>query len=208
MTTHPSSPSRVAALILAGGKGMRMGGCDKPLLPLNDRTILDTVLDTIAPHCAAMAISANGDAKRYAPWNLPVLPDANTAYGPLAGVLAGLYWARDVGMDTLVTIPGDTPFVPPTLISALSPPTKVAASNGRRHHLVASWPVSCAEALQDWLAATHTYSQRRVRLFADTLNVQEVAFSCQPYDPFFNINTPEDYATAQNRAQETHAHAR
>ena len=186
---------------------MRMGGCDKPLLPLAGVPIISHLCAKLSPHCMALAISANGDAARYAHWGLPVLPDATPAYGPLAGVLAGLLWARAIGAHTLLTIPGDTPFIPATLATALMPAPAVAASAGRRHHLVATWPVQCAQALQTWLAATQNDSQRRVRLFADTVNMREVSFKATPHDPFFNINTPADYATAQQWVQEGTAHA-
>lgn len=191
-----TSHTGLATLILAGGTGMRMGGCDKPLLALGHKPVLSRLCSLLSPHSMALALSANGDATRYARWNLPVLPDANTTYGPLAGVLAGLLWARSCGAHTLLTIPGDTPFIPSTLATDLMPAPAVAASGGRRHHLVATWPVSCAEALQTWLTATQDKSQRRVRLFADTLGMREVSYSTKPYDPFFNINTPADYETA------------
>lgn len=197
----------LATLILAGGTGTRMGGCDKPLLPLGQHPVLSRLITLLRPHCMALALSANGNAARYAPWQIPVLPDANPTYGPLAGVLAGLLWARGCGATTLLTVPGDTPFIPPTLATALMPAPAVAASGGRRHHLVATWPVDCAEALQKWLENTQDNSQRRVRLFADTLGMREVCFGTTPHDPFFNINTPTDYATACRWVQNEAPHA-
>lgn len=151
MISFPSHP-RVAAIILAGGRGLRMGGCDKPLLALNEEPLLAHLIRSLIPQCTALALSANGDPSRFAPWGIPVLPDTMHDCGPLAGVLAGLQWARTQNCDTLLTVPGDTPFIPPTLASTLLPAPAVAVSGGREHPLVATWPTACLEQLQDWLA--------------------------------------------------------
>lgn len=195
MISFPSHP-RVAAVILAGGRGLRMGGCDKPLLALNEEPLLAHLIRSLIPQCTALALSANGDPSRFAPWDIPVLPDTMHDCGPLAGVLAGLQWARTQNCDTLLTVPGDTPFIPPTLASALLPAPAVAVSGGREHPLVATWPTACLEQLQDWLAQPPSPHRLRVRFFAKTLGVREVPFADQTPDPFFNINTPEDYAAA------------
>lgn len=195
MSTHPS-PSRVAAVILAGGKGMRMGGCDKPLLALNEEPLLTHLIRKLAPQCATLALSANGDAARFAPWGIPVLPDTLDERGPLAGVLAGLQWARTQQCDTVLTVPGDTPFISATLVERLLPAPAVAVSGGREHPLIATWPTSCLERLQDWLAQPPSPHMLRVRMFARTLGVRHVTFAGYAPDPFFNINTPEDYASA------------
>ena len=75
-----------------------------------------------------------------------MLPDApeHAAKGPLAGLAAGLAWAEQIGADTLLTVPVDTPFAPTDLLARLSPAAAVACHDGRQHHLVAHWPVqSC-----------------------------------------------------------------
>ena len=83
---------RVFGLILAGGEGRRMGA-DKAQVTLGGRPMLAHVLDRIAPQVERLALSANGDPARLAPFGLPVLPDAGESRGPLSGVLAGLCWA-------------------------------------------------------------------------------------------------------------------
>ena len=78
-------------VILAGGRASRMGGGDKPLLPLGTTTILGHVVDRLAPQVDRLALNANGDPVRFADFGLPVLPDSlPDRPGPLAGVLAGL----------------------------------------------------------------------------------------------------------------------
>ncbi|GBR27891.1 molybdenum cofactor guanylyltransferase [Acetobacter orleanensis] len=207
MSAHLSSP-RIAALVLAGGTGSRMGGCDKTLLPLSRTlTVLDYVLYALRPHCAALAISANGDASRFAPWNLPVLSDMESDTGPLAGILEGLRWAEAQNCSVLITVPGDTPFIPADLPQRLLPAPAVAVSANRHHHLVASWPTSCRSALEAWLSQPECKDKRRIRAFAATLGMRSIVFPDQSPDLFFNINTPDEYAYARTLAYEGLTHA-
>nr|WP_227672431.1 molybdenum cofactor guanylyltransferase [Komagataeibacter sp. FXV3] len=197
---------RVGALVMAGGMAQRMGGGDKPLLQLGGMTCLGRILARLRPCCAAIAISANGDPARFAAYGLPVLADRVAGVGPLAGVLAGLEWAAGQGCDVLVTVPGDTPFIPAGLVSRLLPAPSFAASGGQRHSLVAAWPVGCRILLARQLDGITPETRRemtRVRTLADTLGARGVDFAVPPGgpDPFMNINTPADYAMARHHAR-------
>ena len=169
-----------------------MGGGDKPLLELGGQTLLARVLATLAQDHPHVAISANGDPARFAT-ALTVLPDPIPGQGPLGGVLAGLEWAAKLGATALLTVPGDTPLIPARLAASLSPAPAVAESGGRRHHLVALWPVACASRLRAWLQRPGT---RSVRAFAETLAMRAVPF---PGDQFANVNTPADLAALEAR---------
>ncbi|MGV4876866.1 molybdenum cofactor guanylyltransferase MobA [Acetobacter indonesiensis] len=203
------SPSaRTGAVILAGGQGLRMGGCDKPLLSIADVPVLTRLIDRLQPQCQALAISANGNPDRFSAWGLPVLPDTMPDCGPLAGVLAALAWGQSHNLETVLTVPGDTPFIPANLMADLLPAPAVAVSDGRQHPLVATWPVSALQALQDWLNQPDFPDKLRVRVFARTLGIREVTFAAESYDPFFNINTPDEYATACTLADKEQANDR
>ena len=80
---------RIAGLILAGGQARRMGGRDKALLDLAGRPLLAHVAERLAGQVGPIAIGANGDPARFAPFGFPVLPDQFDQAGPLAGVLGG-----------------------------------------------------------------------------------------------------------------------
>ena len=183
----------IAGLILAGGEARRLGGVDKPLLRVGGITLLDHVIARLRPQTHRLALSANGDPSRFAACGLPVLADETPGLGPLGGVLRGLVWTRSLGGDALLTVPGDTPFIPGDLAARLSPGPAVAASDGRMHHAVALWPVSCLAALRAYLGAG---GSRSVVGFARTLPMREVVFAVAEVDPFFNVNTPEDLARA------------
>jgi molybdenum cofactor guanylyltransferase len=185
----------LAALVLAGGAATRMGGGDKPLLRLGALTLLEHVLAALRSETARIAISANGDPARLAAFGLPVLPDGRFAgEGPLAGLLAGLGWAMGEGADALLTVPGDTPFIPAGLAASLAPAPACAARDGRVHHLVALWPVAARDALDTWLATTPS---RAVGRFAAGIGMRVVDFPAAGPDPFLNINTPAELDAAR-----------
>lgn len=185
-------------IILAGGAARRMGGGDKPLLALGDGTLLSHVIGRIAPQVAGLALSANGDPARFARFGLAVLADADAGRpGPLAGILAGMDWAAAAGAEALVSVAGDTPFLPPDLVPRLllagSGGPALAATSGGRHPTFGLWPVR----LRDDLRAALARGERRVAAFANRHGAETAWFPDQPFDPFFNVNTPDDLARAR-----------
>ncbi|MGI4746739.1 MAG: molybdenum cofactor guanylyltransferase [Janthinobacterium lividum] len=187
------------AMILAGGEARRLGGVDKPLIEIGGIPILSHILDRLRPAVSHVALSANGDPERFMRFGLPVLEDRRIGIGPLAGLLRGLDWAAGHGAKVLLTVPGDTPFIPADLLRALLPAPSVAVSD-RRHHLVASWPVAWRDRLAQHLDGLDPTAGRRaygVLAFAGPLGMREVSFASDPIDPFFNVNTPEDRDRAE-----------
>ena len=173
-----------------------MGGGDKPLLTVGDRSMLASVIAALDVPC--IAISANGDPARFAAFGLPVLSDgAFQGQGPLAGVLAGLDWAGSLGMTALLTSPGDTPFLPRGLAEWLSPAPCCVGSGGRRHHLIALWPVDCADALR--LLLSHP-GPRQVSHFAETIGTRCAEYEVRADDAFTNVNTQRELAQARVKA--------
>lgn len=190
----------VFGVVLAGGLARRMGGGDKPLLRLHGRPLLDHVAERLRPQVQAMALNANGDPARFAAYGLPVLPDPMPGHpGPLAGVLAGMLWARGIGPAAamVLSVPGDTPFLPHDLVAKLlaggGGGLAYASSAGRAHPTVALWPAELADAL----ATAVGQGQRRVRAWADCQRAAVVDFTDGGRDPFLNVNTPDDLAAAE-----------
>lgn len=188
-------------VILAGGLASRMGGGDKGLLPLGSSTILGHVLDRFSPQVADLALNANGDPSRFAHLGLPVLPDSIEGFaGPLAGVLAGLDWAAGQGASHIVTAAADTPFFPADLVPRLilaaeeqGKPIALARTGDGRHPTFGLWPV----ALRGDLRAALADGLRKVVLWTDRHGTAIAAFPTGRFDPFFNVNTPEDLAQAE-----------
>lgn len=190
--------------VLAGGLARRMGGGDKVLRELAGRTILDRTIERLQPHCEALAINANGDPGRFTTFGLPVIADSIDGYaGPLAGILAGMDWCTQTSpdIDWLVTAPADCPFLPedlvPRLISereASNADIVVAESGGRIHPVIALWRVDLRNALRNYLEQD---GSRKVESWIKTHRTAVARWSDDPYDPFFNVNTPDDLAMAE-----------
>ncbi|MGD9659489.1 MAG: molybdenum cofactor guanylyltransferase MobA [Methylocystis sp.] len=193
--------------ILAGGLARRMGGGDKPLAETAGRPILQHVIDRLKPQCAALAINANGDPARFSAFGLPVVADSVEGFaGPLAGVLAGMDFAAETGATDVLSAPGDTPFLPADLLSRLEAARNqagadiaVAASDARIHHAVALWPVALREDLRRALVDE---GERKVSAFIARFANVVVDWPVEPYDPFFNVNRPEDLARAEAIAKD------
>ncbi len=196
----------IPGVILAGGRATRMGGGDKGLRPLGGGTLLSHVIDRLAPQAGPLALNANGDPARFAAFGLPVLPDGIPDHpGPLAGVLAGLDWAAGLGAASIVTAAADTPFFPRDLAARLraaaaeaGAPIALAATpdaDGQpgRHPTFGLWPV----ALRDDLRAALAGGLRKIVAWTDAHGCATALFPAQPFDPFFNVNTPEDLALAE-----------
>jgi molybdenum cofactor guanylyltransferase len=176
-----------------------LGGVDKPLLTIGASTILERVIRAL--DLPDIAISANGDPSRFAAFGRTVLADGPfRGEGPLAGILAGLYWAFSIGATSLLSVPGDTPFVPPGLAALLSPAPACAASEGRAHHLVALWPVGARIALREYLARP---GPRHVARFGETIGMRRVDFPAAAWEAFLNVNTSLDLETARAMAKAT-----
>ena len=155
------APGLVVGVLLAGGQARRMGGGDKCLRRLGERTILEQVIERARPQVAALVLNANGDPARFADFGLPVIPDVIEGFaGPLAGVLTGMDWARTHRADCpwIATIATDTPFFPPDLVGRMlraverqAADLACAASDGRAHPVFGLWPVRLADDLRSAL---------------------------------------------------------
>jgi molybdopterin-guanine dinucleotide biosynthesis protein A len=191
-------------IILAGGLARRMGGGDKPLLSVGGEPILAHVVRRLAPQCAGLLLNANGDPARFESFGLSVVADDVEGFaGPLAGVLAGL---DRVAVDFpqaefAVSVPADTPFIPHDLARRLDSARvatgaeiAVASSGARVHHAIALWPVALRFDLRRALVEEDV---RRVSGFIERRRYALAQWLDRPFDPFFNVNRPEDVATAE-----------
>lgn len=200
--------TEIAGVILAGGRATRMGGGDKGLRVVRGRRLIDHVIGRLGPQCGRLAINANGDPARFAEFGLPVLPDSLPDHpGPLAGVLAGLDWAAEEGAPAIVTAAADTPFFPRDLLARLG---RAAGASGlalaasrdedgalRRHPTFGLWPV----ALREDLRAALEGGLRKIVLWTDAHGAGLAKFPSDPFDPFFNVNRPEDIAQAERLSE-------
>lgn len=185
-----SATESVAAVILAGGLGRRMGGADKGLVDYRGRPLVEWVLDALAPQVGEIVISANRNLDRYAAYGRRVLPDTLPDFpGPLAGVLAAL---DAVTAEWLLVVPCDTPHLPADLALRLlgaaqleGVPLAVAEDQDRVHP-------SCFVVRTDQgadLVAFLERGERAVRRWQAGLASVNVRFDAAA---FANFNQPDD----------------
>ncbi|WP_341936629.1 molybdenum cofactor guanylyltransferase MobA [Marinimicrobium sp. C2-29] len=194
----------ILGIILAGGQARRMGGGDKCLLPLGGRTLLQRSIDKATPQVDHLLLSANGNQLRFARSGLTVLPDEYPDFpGPLAGIHAGLSWLKSHRPESewLVSFAADTPFFPPDLVERLYDAAQsaqatvaVASSEGRMHPIFALWHHSLLEPVSEALRGEHS---PRLQDWVRAQNAVEVSFHNAGFDPFFNINHPQDLYNAE-----------
>jgi len=206
----------VGGVLLAGGLGRRMGGRDKALLMLSGRPLVAHAAERLGSQTAHLIINANGDPARFAALPCSVVADETPDFpGPLGGILAALRWYARERPQTrwLASLPADTPFAPHDFVrrlkaaTAASPaaPMAVAQSRGRRHPVIALWPMEASAAIGAALAGGARKAEAMIdRLGAVAVPFADLEIDARAVDPFFNINTPEDLAYAEEIAS---AHA-
>ncbi len=184
-------------------------GIPKPLLAVGGIAMLDRAMACLRPNVDALLISANEPALFARP-EATVLPDPETGYlGPIGGLKAAAAFCRALSDEPfrLVTVPGDTPFLPidlvPRLVSEADlDEVQVAALSGRLQPTCAAWPRDALLSILDVeLGAARSPP---LRSMIEIRPHRVVAFPHQasaPYgDPFFNVNTPEDLKLARERS--------
>lgn len=198
----------IPGVILAGGLSSRMGQ-DKARIRLGGAALIDRAARRLRPQVSSVAVNANGPVLFERGEELPVFADIGAARaGPLGGVLAALAYTRENHPQAthVATVPTDSPFFPTDLVARLhrvvdnAERIAVARSVGGLHPVFALWPVALSEDLADWLAGGGAL---RVRSYLERHQAREVTFPLVEtprgeFDPFFNINTPDDLDEAEN----------
>lgn len=194
----------VVGIILAGGLAKRMGGGDKCLLPLAGKTLLQRTVERAQPQVESLLLNANGNSLRFARTRLPVIPDVfPNNLGPLAGIHAGLkrMAADNPNAEWLASFASDTPFFPTDLVARLldaatasKSQLAIAASNNRAHPTFALWHASLLEKIDQLLQTGDT---PRLQDWVKQQKMVQEEFAADAYDPFLNINTPQDLYAAE-----------
>jgi molybdopterin-guanine dinucleotide biosynthesis protein A len=191
---------KIIGAIIAGGQSSRMGGREKAFLELASKPVILRVIEQFEPQVDQLVINANGDASRFSEFGLDVVPDVLTSLTtPLAGLHAALKFTKGVAAEVLVTVPSDTPFLPFDLVAkllekALVRGAAIAASGDQEHYIIGAWKTELLDDLELAIAGDNLF---RVKDWANRASAQSVVWPVEPYDPFFNVNTPEDLRIAE-----------
>lgn len=185
----------VTGLILAGGKGTRMGGVDKGLQAFRGKRLVDHVYERLAPQVAGVIINANQNHEAYRSFGVRVVSDAVGGFaGPLAGMHAGLSISK---RPFLASVPCDSPFLPADLIERLyarmdetGAELAVAKTGDQPHPVFSMMRRGVLEHLSGFLRE----GGRKIDAWYATLDVVEVVFDDEA-DAFSNINTLDELAS-------------
>jgi molybdopterin-guanine dinucleotide biosynthesis protein A len=188
----------ITGVILAGGRGSRLGGVDKGLVPLHGRPLIEHVIDALRPQVDALLISANRNRDIYTSYGYPVIADVMGDYdGPLAGMLSAM---RAAGSAYILTAPCDAPSIPADLArrlaEALVRENAVASTVSLQGRLQPVFALLCCtlagdleNCLQQGERGTGAWLRRHQAVPVDFSNV---------VDLFVNINTPQDLLAQQH----------
>jgi molybdopterin-guanine dinucleotide biosynthesis protein A len=187
--------AQITGLILAGGRGSRMGHVDKGLQMFRGAPMALHVMLRLQPQVGQMMINANQNLSPYESFGLPVWPDAMGGFeGPLAGMQTGLMHCET---EFMVSAPCDSPFLPTDLVARLAAAIDSAgadlayavtgAGDARQSH-----PVFCLmrATLLPSLEAFLRNGGRKIEAWYAQENSVRVLFEDE--DAFRNINTLEE----------------
>ena len=196
MSSLELSPNNITAVVLAGGKGSRLNGQDKPLIHLLDKRIIDHICETLAPQVAEIIVSCSRNVAIYELMTYRLAVDEELNLGPLAGMTKAFSL---VTTEWVLTTPGDTPFIQPDIVSRLSndaQQTGVAVPlvggvkqnlclliNKKRRNQVCEFHATGGNAIKYWLEDEE---------IAGT-DMDDIASS------FLNINTQAELEEARHR---------
>ena len=198
-----SYKKKICAVIMTGGKSSRMGGGIKTLMQFNKKIIFERILENLQNQINNIIINNNEMSYQFKKYNLPVIEDKIKGYlGPLAGIHASLEWVTKnlKNIEWIVSIPGDTPFIPDNLVEKLYNKAEnykkniiIAKSNEKINPIVGIWNVSLLQKLEKAILE----GERKIIIWAKKNQLDYQEFINDRYDPFFNINYNEDIETAK-----------
>jgi len=184
-----NSQTKVAGVILAGGRARRMNNQDKGLVNFNGRPMVSYAIAALAPVVDCVFINANRNIDQYRQFGWPVISDQTDSFdGPLAGILTAMIHAD---ADVLVVIPCDSPLIKTEHLQKLllaraehNADVAVAFDGTRLHPVFLAIKTALQTSLQEYLAD----GQRKVEVWLAQQNLVRVDFSNET-EIFSNINT-------------------
>jgi len=198
------SKQNITALILAGGKGRRLGGQDKGLVYYQGKPLIEHLIERIQPQVENILINANRNQETYANYGYPVIQDELSNYqGPLAGFATAM---KVASTSHIITMPCDGPLLPDDLVSRMltvlgdtsdTQETLVVAHNGERLQPVyALIPINLVNSLEKFLEE----GNRKIDLWYAQHTMKIADFSDKPA-VFDNINTEEQRQNLEAKTQ-------
>ena len=197
--------NNILGVVLAGGKSQRFGQ-DKSQVKLQNKLLINYILEEIVDEFKEVLIIANEQIKFMQSQNISVTKDFKSGVGPLGGVLTAMKWIKENNKHYkwISTFPSDTPFFTKKELKYFYKKIEInesklffIKSKDTRHNIFGLWSVSLIEKLE----ADIMKGERKVEIWADSIGVKTVNIDYKKPDPFFNINTKEDLDKAVKEIQ-------
>ena len=192
--------NNILGVVLAGGKSQRFGQ-DKSQVKLQDKLLIDYILSEIVSEFNEILIIANENINFMQSKKISITKDFKNGLGPLGGVLTAMKWIKEKKREYkwIATFPTDTPFFTKKELKFFYENISIDKSKlffiknkNTRHNIFGLWSLDLIEQLE----ADLLKGERKVEVWADSIGVNVVNIDYKTSDPFFNINTEEDFKKA------------
>jgi molybdopterin-guanine dinucleotide biosynthesis protein A len=208
MEIYSKQSQQVVGVILAGGKGMRMGGAEKPLQSLRGRALIEYVIERAAPQVDELILSSNSEPALFDQLQLPIIADRFPGHsGPLLGISSAMAWVstrytQAEAMPYLACFAADVPFFPETLIAQLlhgmmanDSQVVIARAAGQLQPLFSIWDIA-SRSILDKAIARGVHGPKP--LFPE-LNSITIDVTAESEFDFANINTQQALRALEQR---------
>ena len=192
--------NKILGVVLAGGKSQRFGE-DKTQVKLNNRLLIDYILSEIIDQFNEILIISNNKIKFKHSTKITTTTDIIKGLGPLGGILTAMKWIKNNKKDYkwISTFPSDTPFFTKNELKIFYEKIDIKKNKlffiknkNTRHNIFGLWSIDLLDKLESDLQK----GERKVELWADSVEVKIINIDYKEKDPFFNINTKEDLEKA------------
>ena len=192
--------SNILAVVLAGGKSQRFGE-DKSQVKLKGKMLIDYILSEIIDEFDETLIVTNKPINFIKSKKIFITKDFKEGLGPLGGILSAMKWIKKnkKKYHWISTFPSDTPFFTKKELKIFYEKIRIdksklffAKSQKTRHNIFGLWSIDLINRLESDLIA----GERKVEVWANSIGVNTIDIKYKNIDPFFNINTKEDYNKA------------
>tara|TARA_B100001063_G_scaffold125456_1_gene117301 strand:- start:184 stop:792 length:609 start_codon:yes stop_codon:yes gene_type:complete len=193
--------NNILGVVLAGGKSQRFGE-DKCQVKLGDRLLIDYILSEITDEFEEILLVANNSINFKKSKNITLINDFKKNLGPLGGVLTAMKWVKENNKNYqwISTFPADTPFFKTHILKKFLQAINFnenklffIKSNNTRHNIFGLWSIDLLDKLEEDLDK----GERKVEIWANSIGVKSIDMHFENKDPFFNINTKEELAKAE-----------
>ena len=194
--------NNILGVVLAGGKSSRFGE-DKNHIKLGNKTLLEHVLYKINNKFPETLIVSNRPLKIQITKKVTIIEDCFENLGPLVGVLSSMKWIKEnkKTFKWIATFPSDTPFFETSIIEEYKKRVTTnesslyfVKSNNKRHNIFGLWSIDLLQTLENDIVKNNF---RKVEDWANKIGVKTINVEIKEFDPFFNINTKEDFEIAK-----------